>query len=80
MAHYTKGMKGLIPEHLKRLQKVKVFTPNVHHQWQIEEDERALIEWARREEEQPKEGIYGLPSRWTDKKEPWYKKLTMLLP
>ena len=40
----------------------------------------ALIEWARRPDEQPKQSIYGLPSRWMDKKEPWYKKLTMFIP
>ena len=43
-------MRGLIQQELKRLAHVKVFTPNVHAQWQAEENERALIEWARKEE------------------------------
>lgn len=39
--------RGLIPDTILRLKKTNVFTPNVHHEWQREENERSLIEWAR---------------------------------
>lgn len=42
-------MRGLIPDEINRLKNVNVFTPNLHHQWEVEENERALIEWARKE-------------------------------
>ena len=71
--------RGLIPDTLVRL-KAKNFAPNMEHEILLQENERALIEWARRPDEQPKEGIYGLPSRWLDRKVPWYRKLTMIIP
>ena len=43
-------MIGLIKQELKRLQKVKCFTPNLHAQWQQEENDRALRLWATKEE------------------------------
>lgn len=43
-------MRGLIPQELARLSKVRAFTPNVHAQWQAEENERAFLEWCRKEE------------------------------
>lgn len=46
--------RGLIPEEIARLEKVRNFTPNVHAEWQAEEDERSFLEWCRKDlEEQP---------------------------
>lgn len=43
-------MMGLIPDTLNRLKRVRVFTPNVHYEWQQEENERSFLEWCRTDE------------------------------
>jgi len=67
-------MTGLIPQELKRLEHVRVFTPNVHAQWQEEENQRALIEWARKEEDRPLR-----PDRQTCRRNP-FLSLTAFFP
>lgn len=44
------AIRGLIPQEIARLHKVRAFTPNVHAQWMMEENERAFLEWCRKEE------------------------------
>lgn len=66
--------RGLIPNEIARLRKVKVFSPNIHAQWQEEENERAFLEWCRKEEPLSPAGI---PSRFlvADKTERWLRNL-----
>ncbi len=45
--------RGLIQNEIARLQRVKVFTPNVHAQWMEEENERSFIEWCKKDEAYP---------------------------
>lgn len=54
---------GLIPNEIRRLNRVNVFTPNVIAQWQEEENERSFLEWCREDQEPPRISIAGLPSR-----------------
>ena len=72
---------NLIPKRLKMASRADYTgAKDVQNYIQALVDYEALIEWARRPDEQPKEGIYGLPSRWMDRKVPWYRKLTMIIP